>query len=281
SHLEGIFSGGEANGLPDLTRQDGSLRGAIAPHIDFERGGPTYAHIYKVIGEEASASLFVIFGTVHASTEMTYTATSKHFETPMGKVMTDRASVERLTRRYGRDLFRDEFAHRSEHSIEFQVVFLRYLFPDLEISILPILCGGFHEHVTSGRSPMDDPAVADFIEAIREVIKESGKKPFFIAGADLAHVGLKFGHSEAPTPESCERLKGEDHLMLDHAVKGDGEAFYRSIQEEGDERNICGLSPIYTLLKVMDKPRGKVIKYAQSPDPTLPSVVSYAGVAYY
>ena len=280
-HLEQIFTADGEGRLPDLSKKGRTLRGAIAPHIDYERGGPTYGEIYRVIGEEAEGSLFVILGTAHSGTDRVYTATGKHFETPLGRMPTDRDSLERLARRYGDRLFTDEFAHRSEHSIEFQVVFLRYLFGDRDISILPILCGSFHEYVRDGRSPAEDPAVSDFIGALKETIEESGKKPFFVAGADLSHVGLKFGHSEAPTPESCARLKVQDEETLEFAAKGDAEGFYRSIQEEGDQRNVCGLPPIYTLLKVMDGPKGKLVKYAQSPDTTLPSVVSYAGVAYY
>ena len=280
-HLQAIFTGEEGGGLPDPTRKGGSLRGAIAPHIDYERGGPTYSHIYKAVGEEADAALFVILGTAHSGTERPYTATRKHFETPLGKVSTDQNAVDRLASKFRGDLFRDELAHRSEHSIEFQVIFLQYLFREREISILPILCGSFHEYVDRGGSPADDPEVADFIEALGETVKESGRKPFFIAGADLSHVGLKFGDPEPPTPESCERLEVEDRRTLQLALDGDAEGFFSAIQEEGDRRNICGLPPIYTLLKAMEAPRGKLLKYAQSSDPTLPSVVSYAGVAIY
>lgn len=280
-HLEAIFTGPDGSGLPDLTLRNGEMRGAIAPHIDYQRGARSYSTTYKAVGEEAEASLFVILGTAHAGRERIFTATRKHFETPMGRLRTDQESVDRLAERYGDVLFEDEIIHRSEHSIEFQAIFLQYLFGDRDISIIPILCGSFQPYVLDGRSPDEDPVVGDFIEALRETLKASGKRLFVLAGADLSHVGLKFGDLEPPTPLSCEKLKSDDHRTLEFAIHGDAEGFYRSIQEEGDCRKICGLSSIYTLLKTLDAPRGKILHYDQSPDPTLPSVVSHAAVVYY
>ena len=42
------------------------------------------------------------------------------------------------------------------------------------------------------------------------------------------------------TPDSVKRLEEEDRRTLDFAVRGDGEGFYRSIQQDGDRRKVCG-----------------------------------------
>ena len=50
--------------------------------------------------------------------------------------------------------FDDELTHRTEHSIEFQVVFLQYLLGGRrEFSIVPILVGSFHDLMESGDRP--------------------------------------------------------------------------------------------------------------------------------
>ena len=54
-----------------------------------------------------------------------------------------------------------------------------------------------------------------------------------------------------------------------------------TIQEEGDRRKVCGLSPIYVLLKLLASKEGQLLHYDQAPDPTMPGVVSYASVGYY
>ena len=48
------------------TPGDPPLRGLIAPHIDFHRGGPAYAWGYRELAERADADCFVILGTCHA-----------------------------------------------------------------------------------------------------------------------------------------------------------------------------------------------------------------------
>ena len=45
-------------------RPDGRLRAALMPHIDYARGGATYAWGFKEVFERSDASLFVIIGTV-------------------------------------------------------------------------------------------------------------------------------------------------------------------------------------------------------------------------
>src|SRR5262245_33791455 len=43
----------------------GPLRGLVAPHIDFHRGGPTYGYAYRTVAEHSVADRFIIFGTCH------------------------------------------------------------------------------------------------------------------------------------------------------------------------------------------------------------------------
>ena len=111
---------------------------------------------------------------------------------------TDRSYVDRISALAGREYFDDELSHRTEHSIEFQVVFLQYLLGGRrEFSIVPILVGSFHDLMERGVDPIDDPAVGRFIEALRAAESSSGKRVAYIGGIDLCHVGPEFGD---PTP---------------------------------------------------------------------------------
>src|SRR2546426_5915331 len=73
----------------------------------------------------------------------------------------------------------------------------------------------------SGRHPDDDPRVPRFLEALGETIAASGRRVALIAGADLAHVGPRFGDPEPVSPAELARLGGEDRGML-HAVGAGG-----------------------------------------------------------
>ncbi|MEK6712028.1 MAG: AmmeMemoRadiSam system protein B, partial [Nitrospinota bacterium] len=85
ARLDGFFTDSEGPGLPRMNGANGApLRGLVAPHIDFHRGGPTFAWSYRALAERSDADLFVVLGTVHAPTQGFYTLTEKAFETPLG-----------------------------------------------------------------------------------------------------------------------------------------------------------------------------------------------------
>src|SRR5205823_2871875 len=104
------------------------VRGVMAPHIDLHRGGAGYAWAYRDLGERCDADVFVIFGTSHAGLDHPFALTRKDYDTPLGAARTDTEFVGALAKRARQDCFASEGAHRTEHSIEFQAVFLRYLF---------------------------------------------------------------------------------------------------------------------------------------------------------
>lgn len=282
ARLDGFFTDPEGPGLPELNgRPSAPLRGLVAPHIDFHRGGPTFAWSYRALAERGDADLFIVLGTVHAPTQGFYTLTEKGFETPLGTLEVDREFIRSLARRAPGDLFRDEFAQRAEHSIEFQAVFLQYLYGGKRpVRFVPLLVGSFSEFVAAGRSPKGDARVEGFVGALRETLRgaeRAGKRPCLVASVDLAHVGPQFGDADPVDGERLAALEQADLASLEAACKGDAEAFWWSVAEDGDARKVCGLAPIYTLLRTLDGCRGEVLRYSQWPDPN--GTVTFCSVA--
>jgi AmmeMemoRadiSam system protein B len=188
--------------------------------------------------------------------------------------------VEEIEKQVSTDLRMDEFAHRGEHSVEFQTVFLSYLFQGKrDISIVPILCGSFHEMVASRTSPMNEPEVTEFVSAVKRAVAECDKKVCFIAGADLAHVGPRFGDGQPIDDGMLKFVKSEDLRMLETVERVDAEAFFTNIGADMDRRKICGFPPIYTMLNVMEATSGKLLKYQSWPDPN--GTVTFASMAFY
>ena len=97
-----------------------------------------------------------------------------------------------------------------------------------------------------------------------------------MAGADLAHLGPRFGDPEPVSASERERIEREDRAMLEPVAAGDAQAFFESVARDGDRRRICGLSPIYALLRTLGDGAGSVKRYGQWPDPD--GVVSFASV---
>ena len=138
----------------------------LAPHIDYARGGVSYAWGYKDLAEQCDAGVFVIVGTSHYSPAR-FTLTRQHFNTPLGMVTTDQDYVSRIVAHYGDGLFDDPLAHLPEHSIELEVVYLQHLFGRRRrqsassrfwsdhlriVSILARTCG-YTRHRPHGRGP--------------------------------------------------------------------------------------------------------------------------------
>jgi AmmeMemoRadiSam system protein B len=253
------------------------IRAIIAPHIDFHRGGPAYTWAYRELAERSRADLFVILGTCHSGMEHPFALTRKDYASPLGDATVDRDFVEALAARARQDCFGSELAHRMEHSIEFQAVFLRYLYASRrQVTIVPVLASFAHEAMLSGQRPDDDPRVPRFLEAMAETIAASGRRVALIAGADLAHMGPRFGDLEPISPVDLEQIQREDGEMLETVAAGDPAAFFESVARDGDRRRICGFSPIYAMLRILGGAAGEVKRYGQWPDPN--GVVTFASV---
>jgi hypothetical protein len=210
-----------------------------------------------------------------------FTGTYKHFDTPLGVVETDVECMRDLVGAYGERLVDDDRPHRMEHSIELQAVFLRHLFPHgPPPRILPLLVGSFHTMVQAGASPWGAAEVREFVEALRAVVQ--GRKVCFIAAADLAHIGTRFGDAVPATEALMAQVARGDGESLDAAVAGSAEGWFTSNAKDGDRRRVCGLSPVYTFLRVLgDQADGRLLQYLQCNEPTGSNNVTIAGVVYH
>lgn len=279
--LEQQFTGPKGPGLPRPRTPDGQLRAALVPHIDYARGGWTFAWGFKEVVERTEASLFVIIGTSHYSAQR-YILTRKDFQTPLGIVPTDQDYIDRLVRHYGDGLFDDELAHLPEHSIELEVVFLQYLYENRRpIRIVPLLVGPFHDAVTSGAPPRVQEDIAAMIEALRQTEAQLGEPICYLISGDLAHIGPKFRDPRPVDEPWLARSQAADRAILKQAEAANASGYFRVIADEQDERRICGLPPTYTVLEACRPRRGKLLHYDRYVHPRGYESVSFASMAFY
>lgn len=277
------FSDAQGSGLPQPeTRAEASrLRGVLSPHIDFQRGGLVYTWSYKELVERSDADTFVILGVAHQYCQNRFALTRKDFETPLGRVRTDREYVDRIAALAGQELFDDELSHRAEHSIEFQVVFLQYLLGGVrDFSIVPILVGSFHDLMAAGTDPIEAADVRRFVEALRAAEAAKGRKVAYIGGIDLCHVGPEFGDPDVLNPETLAEVRSFDTAMLDRAAAHDAAGWFGTAAEIGNRWRVCGLAAAYTMLHAMGPARGTLLKYDQAVDDERTCCVSFASLAF-
>lgn len=279
--LGAFFDPPEGPGRAPRRNPGKRLAGLIAPHIDPRRGAAAYAHAYAELMAHEPPELVVILGTSHygMGPEL-FSATRKSYLTPLGAVRTDSEFVDRLAARYtGGDLFADELLHRSEHSIEFQALFLSYALGIHGYQIVPILVSSFHEMVAAGRTPGDDARVRSFLDSIGALLAEEKRNVLVLAGVDFAHVGKKFGDSFAADETVAARVRNEDAALIENIKRGDPGGFFGDIAKDRDARKICGLAPMYTQLEILRGHPARLLKYGIAMEPQTESCVSFASLA--
>ena len=143
---------------------------------------------------------------------------------------------------------------------------------------MPVLTSFVHEALVQGKRPEHDVRVARFLEALDDTVATCGRRVAFVAGADLAHVGPRFGDPEPISPEALARLGVDDRATLETMATGDAAAFFDDTARDGDRRRICGLSPIWTLLRANGGRPGVLRQYGQWPDPQ--AVVTFASMVF-
>jgi AmmeMemoRadiSam system protein B len=285
AQLEQFFVGARGAGLPatDGVPAAAGFRGILSPHIDFQRGGPVYTWSYRELVERSHADTFVILGVAHQYCRRRFALTCKDFETPLGVVPTDRSYVDRIAALTGRDLFDDELAHRTEHSIEFQVVFLQYVLGGRrDFTIVPILVGSFHDLMERGVDPSADPEVARFIEALRVAEAADGRRVAYIGGIDLCHVGPEFGDPSPVDPDVQDQVRRFDGAMLERAAACDPGGWFRTAAAVENRWRVCGLAATYTFLHAIGPgARGRLLRYDQTLDDRRTCCVSFASMAFH
>lgn len=270
-----------ANGSSARAAKPGRLAALISPHIDPWRGARSYGHAYTALRSSLpeDADTFVLFGTSHAPMRQPFALCRKAFATPLGAMEADVEAIDRLARAASFDPYADQFNHKREHSLEFQAVFLRHLLGDRKARIIPILAGLGEEQQT-GRSPSASAAIERFFDEVRAVVGE--RRAIVIAGADLAHVGPRFGDAKPLTDKQRALLDETDRESLDHAERVEAESFWAHVAKDLDTRRVCGLGPIYSLLRTMNQDaKGVLSHYEQTVDAEEGSIVSHAAMGFY
>jgi len=274
--LRGYFEGAAA-----AAPSDDALMGIAAPHVSPDGGYRSYAAAYAVLRPDLRERTFVVLGTSHYGAPDRFGLTRKPFRTPLGEVSVDAALVERLERAAPDAVTLEDYCHRVEHSIEFQVVFLQHLLGP-RLTILPILVGPFAKSLLEGGLPEDAEPLRRFLDALGELHAREGRRLFWVLGVDMAHIGRRYGDAFAAKADEgrMQEIAEQDRRRLERVAEGDAHGFWELVQRNRDELRWCGAAPLYAFLRAVRPPRAQLLRYEQwNIDPA--SVVSFAGLGFY
>jgi AmmeMemoRadiSam system protein B len=259
--------------------QDSQI-GIAAPHVSPFGGWESYRDAYASLLPAYIDRTFVVLGTSHYGEADRFGLTRKPFVTPFGEAITETTLVDELARAAPGSTRMEDYCHAVEHSIEFQVLFLQYVYGP-NIRILPILCGSFANSIYKGGKPEANEDVKRFFDALANISAREGDHLFWVLGVDMAHMGRRYGDSMIARADEGEMaaVAERDRTRIERLSASDADGFWGLVQENRDDLKWCGSSPIYTFLKVMPQARGTLRRYQQW-NIDEESVVSFAAIGF-
>lgn len=261
---------------------DDRVVGIVSPHIDYYRGIQTYGAVYGALHGSLYDKMIVL-GTSHYYGKRYLVMTRQHFATPLGVMFNDVDTINYVADKFGAErTFDEELRHHPEHSIELQVPFMQVR--GFHRGAIPILVGSFHELLGRDLYPENIAEYDEFMGALCEGIRRYPGRLGIVIGVDLAHIGQQFGDTYVVDERVKAALWSRDSQLLSIVSRADKHALFEHISEDCDQRRVCGFSPLYVYLDLMDRlgiaVEGEVVDYHQAVDPAGKCCVSIASMIY-
>lgn len=264
---------------PDFPEPEGRLSALVAPHIDLNVGYRGYSRAYRLL-KHTSPSRVIILGVGHQLQDALFSLTDKDFETPLGTVRSDQTQVALLRDAGRHSIASDDFIHRSEHSIEFQVIFLQHLLKDRPFTIIPILCGSLQSCLSQYTREAYRDRAGPFLDRLKQTLADPDEETIVVAGVDLSHTGPKFGH-DTPAIQMEYSSREHDQRLLEYLTRLDADSFWEESGRVKDRFNVCGFSALSCLLEVLPPCVGRVLHYEIWHEEPTRSAVSFASLAFF
>lgn len=245
------------------------VRAVASPHASPGAVRSSYGAAYRALAgglsvEDAAGKTFVILGTSHYGTPDRLGVTRKQFTTPLGAAVTDASLLAELEKHAAGGLIDEDRCFAREHSIEFQIVFLQYLYGP-GVRILPLLCGTFAHGLMRGLAPESDEMVRRNLEALAAMNARHQEKLVWVLGVDMAHIGRRYHDDESVRAGGARMTEVEsaDRARIASIVSGDAAGFWDQVQVNRDPLKWCGSAPFYAYLRAVSGGPGRLLSYEQ------------------
>ena len=218
----------------------GFVKSIIVPHAGYRFCGQIMAQSFINIFPN-NYNRVVILGPSHHEYFQGCGLTSfEKFDTPLGSLNIDVNYIKRLLKKS--DLFFEvkKSVDINEHSIEMELPFLKYIFKDKELSIIPIIVGD-----------NDFDTNKKIAESLYELYED--KNTLFVISSDFCHWGRNFGFMtyDKKFEYIWESIQDLDKQALDIIEEINSEKLDKYFKRT--ENTICGRNPISISLSLVEK----------------------------
>ena len=242
---------------------------AIAPHIDYARGGAGYGQLYRHMAKCRPPESVVVLGVAHRSLNASISLCDKDFAIPGDHVLCDRARVSQLAalgKKHGQNWHEDAFAHRMEHSIELQAVWIHHVWQYAKIIPILVDCP-------------DDDTIRSLAELFADWMTVPGGV-MLVASVDLAHLGPRFGDERAVSDPFLGEVEVFDRARLSEWASGLSKTACEAVRDNENKYHWCGMGALSVLSRCLGERSGSLLGYHQAATPELEQAVSFASMIY-
>lgn len=242
----------------------------VVPHAGWMYSGAVAAKVFESIRRKAQPDTFVIFGAVHRWAAINGVCARGGWETPFGVLEIDEPLAAAILDRTPQWTVDEPNVHHGEHSIEVQLPFLKFLFP--QAKFVPIAVN-------------PDSRATPLGARVGEIVKGLARSVVMIGSTDLTHYGETYSFTPAGIGAAAHRfLQGNDARMLRLVEEMNS---VEILEEAATHRNACGagaLAATVEAARVMGAAQGHLVEYTTSydvrPDGDFRLAVGYAGMLF-
>ena len=235
----------------------------VAPHAGWTFSGRTALRVLLQFRRPVE-TVVVVGGHLPPSAGV-LAAFEEGYETSLGVLAADLELLEEISENLSTPIREDR---SPDNTVEIQLPFLKYLFPDSRALAL---------------RAAPSPAAEELGGAIRRGADSLGRSVAVLGSTDLTHYGSNYGFSPAGRGEGAVKWVKEvnDRAFIESLLEMDGP---EALRRAGEEQSACsagGAVAALTFARTYGIEKGRLVEYLTSydihPDE---SFVGYAGIIY-
>ena len=246
---------------------EGPWLGGIVPHAGWYYSGSIACNIIHALKSDPPPDVFIIFGMHLHPRSPNYIMMDGAWETPFGELIIESDIAHRLTQQFP---FQVETAknHTKDNTIELQLPFIKYLFPD--VKIVPV-----------GVPPKGSSV--EIGEGVAAICEEMGMTAKIVGSTDLTHYGFNYGFvPQGSGASAVDWVRDQnDRRVIDAMVAMNASGI---IEEALSNQNACCSGAVAAAIaagKAMGATSAVEAVYATSYDKSPgDSFVGYVGVLF-
>jgi AmmeMemoRadiSam system protein B len=245
----------------------GEFIGGIVPHAGWYYSGSIACNVIHTLSRGTAPEVIMVFGMhLHPDSDL-YIMADGAWETPFGQIEIHRDLAEKLLERFDFQVETDRH-HHPDNTIELQLPFIKYLFPDVKII------------------PIGAPPTATSLEvgrAAADIASELGLRIKVIGSTDLTHYGSNYGftaHGDGPSAVDWVK-NSNDSRIIETMLAMDP---VKVIDEALANQNACCAGAAASAIAAAGRlgaQRAQTVVYATSYDKSpADSFVGYVGMVF-